>query len=162
MVNLDNSSFEKYYLHPGYIYASSKKTIITTVLGSCVSLCLWDSKNKFGGMNHFIYPQNRNNESNGRFGNISCPYLLKLMQDLGSQKHDIVAHLVGGANSPIIKSNIGNMNIEIVEKIVTRYGLNVATRDLGGRVGRKVVFNTATGELAINKGASLGDGDWYK
>jgi chemotaxis protein CheD len=162
MVKFENSNLERYYLHPGYIYASSKQTVVTTVLGSCVSLCLWDSRNKFGGMNHFIYPKNRNNESNGRYGNISCQYLLKLMQDLGSQKRDIVAHLVGGANSPIIKSNIGKQNIDVVEKIVSKYALNVEIRDLGGRAGRKVVFNTATGELSVSRGKSLGDGDWYK
>lgn len=162
MLEYGNSDLERYYLHPGFIYASSKQTVITTVLGSCVSLCLWDSRNKFGGMNHFIYPKNRKNESNGRFGNISCPYLLKLMLDLGSNKQDLVAHIVGGANSPIIKSNIGKMNIETADKIVKKYALNISIRDLGGRVGRKLIFNTATGNITINKGVSIGEGDWYK
>ena len=98
---------ERYYLHPGYIYANSKNAVISTVLGSCISICLWDKKKKFGGMNHFIYPKSKPDEKNGRFGDISCTYLIKLMLELGSNKDDLVAHIVGGANNPVLKSNIG-------------------------------------------------------
>ena len=156
--NVDN--LEKYYLHPGYIYANSEKSIISTVLGSCVSICIWDCKKMCGGMNHFIYPKKKGIR-NGKYGNISCLYLIKLMLNLGSNKKDLSAHIVGGANNPILKSNIGKKNIEIAEKILNTHGINVLIRDVGGQVGRKLVFNTETGELLVNKGSSLRGGDWY-
>ncbi len=153
---------EKYYLHPGYIYASSEKAVISTVLGSCVSICLWDSKNKFGGMNHFIYPKTEEKQSNARFGNISCPYLIKLMMELGTRKEDMVAHVVGGAKNPVIKSNIGEKNIDIATKVLEKYNIKIAIKDVGGQDGRKLVFDTETGEISINRGARVKESDWYK
>ncbi len=148
-------------MHPGFIYANAQKSIISTVLGSCVSLCLWDSKKIYGGMNHFIYPKSKR-ERSGKYGNTSCAYLIRLMLNLGSNKHDLVAHIVGGASNPILKSNIGKKNIEIAEKILNKHGIQVLIKDVGGQVGRKLVFNTETGELIINKGARIRGGDWYK
>ena len=153
---------ERYYLHPGYIYANADKAVISTVLGSCVSICLWDSKKMFGGMNHFIYPRSKAEPRNGRYGNISCPYLIKLMLELGSKKDDMVAHIVGGASNPVLKSNIGKKNIEIAEKILIKHKIKVSIKDVGGQMGRKLVFNTETGELLINKGTRIREGDWYK
>ena len=37
---------KKYYLKPGYIFFSSEGHILETVLGSCVSVCLFDNKKK--------------------------------------------------------------------------------------------------------------------
>lgn len=153
---------EKYYLHPGYIYASSEKAVISTVLGSCVSICLWDSRMKFGGMNHFIYPETDGNDRNAKFGNVSCPYLIKMMLSFGSRKEDLVAHLVGGAKNPVIRSNIGKKNVEIATKVLERHNIGVAIKDIGGQVGRKLVFNSGTGEVAINKGERVRESDWYK
>lgn len=153
---------ERYYLHPGYIYANSNKAVISTVLGSCISICIWDSKKVFGGMNHFIYPKSKEEPRNGRYGNISCAYLIKLMLEMGSKKDDLVAHIVGGANNPILKSNIGKKNIEVAEKILNKHKIKVSIRDVGGQLGRKLVFNTETGEILVNKGAQIRGGDWYK
>lgn len=156
------NDLERYYLYPGYIYASVEHTLISTVLGSCVSICLWNQKKKFGGMIHYIYPKNHKNEGNGKFGNIACPHLIKLMLDLGSEKSDLIAHVIGGAKNPILKSNIGQKNIEMAEKILNKHGLKISIWDVGGETGRKLVFNTATGELLIHKGAKVREGDWYK
>ncbi len=158
--NIENA--ERYYLQPGYIYANAEKSMISTVLGSCISICLWDSQNFFGGMNHFIYPKSKKNGNNGRYGDVSCQYLIKLMFQLGAKKENLIAHIVGGANNPILKSNIGEKNIEIAEEILNKYKIKVSIRDVGGQVGRKLVFNTETGEILINKGARIREGDWYK
>jgi chemotaxis protein CheD len=45
------------YLHPGAIWAEDVPAAITTVLGSCVSVCLWDPKIALGGINHFVLPR---------------------------------------------------------------------------------------------------------
>jgi chemotaxis protein CheD len=41
---------------PGQYYAATGHGAITTVLGSCVSTCLWDPLKRIGGMNHFMLP----------------------------------------------------------------------------------------------------------
>lgn len=139
------NSLGSYFLQPGYMYASHDNTLIKTVLGSCVSISVWDQRKKFGGMNHFIYPTS-NGERSTKFGDVACPYLIKLMKDLGSNVNDLVVHVVGGASSPLIKTDIGKSNVQIAESILEKLGLHIGVWDVGGETGRKVVFNTATGE----------------
>lgn len=141
------------------MYASHDNTLIKTVLGSCVSISVWDQRKKFGGMNHYIYPKRDGKERSTKFGDVACPYLIKLMQDLGSSISDLVVNVVGGASSPVINSDIGSSNIQIAQSVLDRYSLPVGIWDVGGVMGRKVLFNTATGEcmsyIAMQRGQIL-------
>src|SRR6185503_16258878 len=40
------------YLAPGRLYASAGPVQVTTILGSCVAVCLWDAHERVGGINH--------------------------------------------------------------------------------------------------------------
>src|SRR6266567_4692405 len=42
---------------PGELFATNDGTAITTLLGSCVSVCLYDLESGIGGMNHFMLPK---------------------------------------------------------------------------------------------------------
>ncbi len=77
---------KNFYLQPGFIFVSQEPHFIHTVLGSCVSVCLWDKAKMFGGMNHYIYGKCNNGERNGRYGEVSLPHLLQLILDMGSKK----------------------------------------------------------------------------
>src|SRR4051812_50175375 len=61
------------YLLPGELHASAEQTQVTTILGSCVSVCLWDQKLRIGGMNHFLLPMWR--EGGGRSKGFCGPAL---------------------------------------------------------------------------------------
>lgn len=153
---------QKYYLQPGYIFVSRHPYLIHTVLGSCVAVCLWDSNLKYGGMNHYIYNKPFNSRQGPQFGSISIPYMIKLMLDMGSLERDINAHIVGGAhNLKLGNAPVGSNNIEIAEEILKNKGISITTRDTGGEMGRKVVFNTDTGELLLFKVNSIRKDDWY-
>lgn len=43
------------FLYAGDIIVSEEQPILT-VLGTCVSVCLYDRKKQYGAMNHFYYP----------------------------------------------------------------------------------------------------------
>ncbi len=43
----ENERFQ-YLLKPGYVFLSQEPTLIYTVLGSAVTVCLWDRKNRYG------------------------------------------------------------------------------------------------------------------
>ncbi len=34
----------------------SESAAVTTILGSCVAVCLWDESHGIGGMNHYLLP----------------------------------------------------------------------------------------------------------
>jgi len=153
---------EKYFLNPGYLYVSMEQTLIATVLGSCISICLWDKKNRFGGMNHFIYPQGNKYKQNCKYGDVASEHLIRLMRKMGSDKKDLIAHIVGGANNPIFESNIGKMNFKIAQKVLHKADIKIGIKEVGGTEGRKLIFNTVTGDVNILKGTRVREVDWYK
>lgn len=152
---------ENYFLQPGFIFVSDRPHLIHTVLGSCVSVCLWDSANGFGGMNHYIYGRSLRKTGGARYGDLSIPYLLRLIKEAGSKIEDLKAHIIGGAENPELNSAVGRENVQIAEEIMNRNGIRVVSRDTGGVLGRKVIFNNATGEILVYKVQSIRRNDWY-
>ncbi len=150
-----------YFLQPGYIFASQELHLIHIVLGSCVAVCLWDSNKKFSGACHFIYPTAIHGETNGKFGELAIPHLLRLMQDLGSDLSHLKAHVIGGAHNVNLNSAIGTDNIAIAERTLAKYHIKVVTKEVGGTYGRKVVYNTMTGKVFIYQTDDIRQSDWY-
>ena len=75
-----------YMLKPGYIYVSRQISVIRTVVGSCVTVCLWDKVLKFGGMNHFLYPAiSEKSKATAQYGNVATTALVRLMLEAGSE-----------------------------------------------------------------------------
>lgn len=153
---------KNFYLHPGFIFVSQEPYFIHTVLGSCISVCLWDSVNRFGGMNHYIYSVCNNGEPNGRYGEVSLPHLLKLMSDMGSKKTNLRAHLIGGARNVQLNSLVGDENIALAEKWLKKNRIQVITKDVSGDHGRKVVFHNQSGEVYVYRVEQIRNSDWYR
>lgn len=153
---------QKYFLHPGCIFVSKEPHLISTVLGSCVSVCIWDPIQGFGGMNHHIHAiPFKKGERSSQYGIIAVPYMIKMLVKLGASRANFKAHIVGGSQNPLMGSSmIGKENIIIAEKILRENFIQVITVDTAGEMGRKVVFDTETGELAVYKVNKLRDSDW--
>lgn len=154
---------ENYFLKPGYIFLSVKPTIISTVLGSSVSVCLYDRKRKVGGMNHFKLPAIADpKKTTAEYGNIATLTLIRMMLEDGSKRKHIEAQIFGGAfRAEISDVDIGNDNVNVARKVLARERLSVVSEDVGGRKGRKVVFDTAKNEIAIIRVEKIREGDWY-
>lgn len=151
-----------YYLEPGSIFTCWEPYRVATVLGSCVSVCLSDPVTKISGMNNFAYPKKKGKQSLSKFGNYSIPYLLKMMFNLGADKKNIQAHIIGGSSSKEYASRtLGKKNIEMAKKILKKYKIPVVNDDTGGTFGRKVLFDTANGEIIVYKAKKLREEDWY-
>ena len=70
----------KQFLLPGQLHVAIEPTTISTILGSCVAICLWDMKKRIGGMNHYLLPEGDASTANRlRYGNIANPELLQQM-----------------------------------------------------------------------------------
>jgi len=153
---------ERYFLEPGYIFASSDPYLIHTVLGSCVSVCIWESECQVGGMNHFIYGRSKTGVYNARYGDASTEYLIRLMLEMGCRKTNMKSHIVGGGCNPKLGSKIGEENALVAEEILLKNGIEIVTKDTGGHIGRKLIFNNKTGEIIIYKGINIRRTDWYE
>ncbi len=152
-----------YFLESGSIFLAAKPTVISTVLGSCVAVCLFDRKRKIGGMNHFQLPLVKEKHlATARYGNIATVTLVRMMTDNGSRPKHLEAQIIGGAYNPKISGkNIGPENIQVARKLLAKNRIRIVSEDIGGEKGRKLVFNTNTNEVAVIKVEKLRSADWF-
>lgn len=145
---------EYYFLQPGYIYCTTKPTAIATILGSCVSLCLFDRANHFGGMNHYIYPAAKNRlAATASYGDAAILALYRSLLELGAKKNNLSAKIIGGA---YLQNNsdsrlISLKNVDMCRRLVQKLNIKIAAQDTGGTEGRKVIYYTHTFKAFVKK-----------
>lgn len=163
MVTAHTPLSESYFIRPGFIYLASEATVISAVVGSGVSVCLFDRKSRVGSMSHFTLPQVTNpKESTAIYGNVSTYTLIRMMFRNGSHKKHMEAQIIGGAFNPDVSDiDIGGQNIRIARSILQKAGIRIVSEDVGGAKGRKIVFDTAANEIAVMKVDRLRQEDWY-
>jgi chemotaxis protein CheD len=152
-----------YLLKPGYIYIAEPKTIMSTVLGSSVSVCLFDRKRKVAGMNHFRLPFTRDAQNaTADYGNVATLTLIRMLVHDGSDARHLEAQVFGGAyNTEISPKDIGRENVSVAKKVLLREKIRIVSEDIGGEKGRKIVFDPAKNETAVIKVDKLRKGDWF-
>lgn len=121
-----------------------------TVLGSCVAACIYDPVAGVGGMNHYLLPYNKTDETqNARYGDEALPRLLEQLYLGGAAWHRLRAKLYGGARTLACDADIGEMNIALAQKFLNDNNIPLADTDLGGRAARWIKFHPATGRSFI-------------
>lgn len=152
-----------YFLKPGYIYLPEKPTVISTVLGSSVSVSLFDRVTGTGGMSHFLFPVSKQPEKGtALYGNIAVATLVRMMLENGSSLPHLEAQIFGGAFNPeVCDRDIGRDNLRMARSILARKRVRIVSEDVGGELGRKIVFNTHTCEIITLKVDRLRDSDWF-
>ena len=142
----------------GQYLATSGAGTITTVLGSCVSTCLWDPGSRIGGMNHFMLPGDTAAPgaawaASARFGVYAMEVLINDMTKLGADRRRMVAKVFGGARvlAGFDKLDVGAKNAEFVLEFLKVEGIPVAAQDLLDVHPRKVHFFPATGKVHVKR-----------
>ncbi len=146
--------FGEYFLNPGELIFSKKPIVVKTVLGSCVAVTLYDKKNKWGGMCHYLLPVSPSDEHNStKYGNVAIYTLLKkFIKANNSNKEDLIATIIGGAFIIFDEREIffiGDRNTEIATEILRKEKIFIKQMHTGGENGKKVHFNTATNMLKV-------------
>ena len=139
------------YLHPGQVYAASHAALVSTVLGSCVAVCLWDPSARVGGMNHFLLPTGKG----PRYCNEAMSKLLDEMTGRGAFVARIVAKVFGGAcviaGFTGSRKAIGTQNAEAAMQFLAAHSIPVRAHQTGGSRGRKLLFHTGTGQAYVKE-----------
>jgi len=147
------SARQQRYLQPGHLLVSAQPTAITTILGSCVSVCLWEPMRKIGGMNHFMLPMNGGSAatSSPRFGPAAMEQLIAQLRDAGARLPLLRARVFGGACMFELPAaaQLGRKNAELALDDLKRRGIEVVQSDVGGTRGRKLIFNTDEGTACL-------------
>lgn len=135
--------------------------LLSTTLGSCVAIILFDKETKNWSMAHIMLPNGKDEKDSvelpGKYADTALPALLKMMNIPQSQASTrLTARLTGGANmlgvtkrDPLLQ--IGDRNIEAVKKYLKEYGIAVLAEDLGGTKGRRVTIDTVNNKIFVNQ-----------
>ena len=152
---------------PGEYYASADGMAITTLLGSCVSVCLYDRGSGVGGMNHFMLPQILQGPNatrcadparagcskvcSARYGACAMRHLLQRLEFLGASPMRLEAKLFGAGRVMAGVTDIGAKNAEFALGYLEERVIQVVATDLGGNCPRKVTFFPATGRALVKR-----------
>jgi len=143
---------------------SEERVIISTVLGSCVSACLYDPVSGIAGMNHFMLSNHRYSKKMplclteaGRYGIYAMELLINEMLKQGAQRNRIVAKAFGGGS--VIKPSgqcdnflcVGEVNAKFIVEFLDTERIKLAAHDLGGDTGRIVHFHTRSFKASVKK-----------
>jgi len=145
-----------YYLHSDGILVSPRSCTIMTILGSCVSVCLWDPATGAGGMNHFSLPRQIGRENRaGRFGSSAITLLIEELQAIGCRRRDLRSKVFGGARIHAVvadgNTDLGRKNLEVAFAVLERECIPIVSQDVGGSQGRKVLFRTSDGAAWVRQ-----------
>lgn len=148
---------KRIHINIGGVYAGREPTIIRTLLGSCVAVCLHDPAAAIGGMNHILLPGRADLD---KFDNVAryainaMELLINRLMGLGGRKQNFIAKVFGGAHvlpsiSP--ENGVGPKNSRFVLQFLETESIAVAAMDIGGRDTRRIYFHTDTGEVFLKR-----------
>ncbi|ADO42901.1 chemotaxis protein CheD [Ketogulonicigenium vulgare] len=123
--------------------------MVTTVLGSCVSACLFDVQRGIGGMNHFLLPDAGRSSGDNRYAAAAMEVLVNSLLRRGAQRGSLQAKLFGGARMLAGLSDIGQRNAEAARQFLQAEGVPVIGADLGGDCARRIRFWPASGRAQV-------------
>lgn len=138
-------------LLPGEFYVTTQQEMITTVLGSCVSACVYDPTRRIGGMNHFMLPGSESGDGSARYGLFAMESLVNEILKLGCRKSDLKAKLFGGGQIIEKMTDVGQKNIRFAKTFLFSEGIPLESHDLGLIYPRKVNFFPLTGKAMVKR-----------
>ena len=126
---------------PGEAFVSNDR-VISTILGSCVSVVLYDGFHKLIGVNHYVLVKSDSIvdiSQKTRYGIYAIPMLIDAMIESGASESNLVAKIFGGANFMAkgrIKVGFENSSFAINE--LAKYGIPIVAQDLDQFKSRKI------------------------
>ena len=139
-------------VQPGAWVVDSEKPL-STLLGSCVAVCLFDPQLRIGGLNHFMLPEMGRNKNSDVDSLLSGAYameaLLNALLVKGAKKPRLQAKAFGGGT--IIDTDAGSLSIgmrnaNFAKDWLAREGIPLRSSDFLGPWSRKIIFLPFNGE----------------
>ncbi|HEY2092482.1 MAG TPA: chemotaxis protein CheD [Thermoanaerobaculia bacterium] len=141
------------FLQPGHLAISVEPMQVTTILGSCVSVCMFDLTKRVGGINHFMLPFGGGRTvSSARFGDVAMKELLDGLRAAGARLPFLQARVFGGSSmfqELKMTASLGQKNVELALDFLAKCGVDVIEIDTGGNRGRKIVYRTDEGTVCL-------------
>jgi len=152
-------------VHSGEIgFTGDSSAVMTTVVGVCIALIIWDKKHRRGGMCHYRLPVVQDALAGNNphdFGSTAIVSLLKRFKESGSEVSDLEARIIGGGHihygGYMRDQNIGEQNARVAVALLQYYSIPLKGRAVGGSLGRQIRFEVETGHVAYKEFDCVGD-----
>lgn len=153
MIAAETLKVRSSYLHPGQVAAFAEPTQVTTILGSCVSICLFDEHLSLAGLNHFVMPDLSSAEPSARFAGPAFEELLERIRALGARMTHLQAKVFGGSGilGASYEDTIGARNVVVARALLSLCDIPIVGEDVGGAAGRKLLFDTRDGSAWVRR-----------
>ncbi|OPX95297.1 MAG: Chemoreceptor glutamine deamidase CheD [Syntrophorhabdus sp. PtaU1.Bin002] len=151
-------------IYPGDHYVSKQNVLVSTLLGSCVSACLYDPVTRIIGMNHFLLSSKRYAKDMpvhlteaGRYGVHAMELVINDMLKLGAKRNNLKAKAFGGgavlgtAHGPDNFLCVGEVNCRFIVEFLKNDGIPLVSYDLGGQTGRVIRFSSHDFSVLVRK-----------
>jgi len=164
----NTSQRQEVFLHPGEWKFADQRFVISTLLGSCVSIVLWHPQLQLGGMCHYLLPRRGERGSNtlsARYGDEAMLLLLREVLATGRPLREFQVKLIGGAailatmDADVFGNDIAMRNVDMARQLARQLGLDVQAEDMGGNSPRMVVFDVQSGDVWVRLSPEGGPGD---
>lgn len=144
------------FVHAGQVCVAREATEMTTILGSCVAICIWDDVSGIGGMNHFMLPQDiGTHHATPRYARHATVLLLDELRFAGAEASRLRAKVYGGAcilgGAVATGRDLGALNAQVARELLHDARIPIVAEETGGDLGRKLLYHTATGETSVTK-----------
>lgn len=153
------------YLKPGDFCIALRPTVVKTVLGSCVTVTMYSARTKIGAACHALLPTCREDQgpqcstrtcqTASRYVECIIPEMARRMQEKGMVLSELEIKLFGGADmmmdSLADHQRVGSQNVLKSKMILARMGMTIKSSDVGGGAGRKLIFDTRSGDVWIKR-----------
>lgn len=153
--SLDFSGRPLAHVQPGQVLVSAEPRSFVTILGSCVTVCVYDPARRMGGLNHFLLPEAGVGVLSTRYGRGAMRKLIEKMLAQGAVKERLVAKVFGGAcllpNNQAVGDHLGGRNVKLAFSVLDEAGIPVVADDVRGTRGRKLIFHSDTGDTWVRR-----------
>lgn len=126
--------------------SGNSNTMMTTILGSCIAVCMFDETAHCGGMNHFLLPDGDQNEGGRqRYGAYSMEVLINELLKIGARRDRLRAKVFGGGRMVAGFQDIGARNASFTMEFLNLERIPCLGHSTGGNRARRIRFYPATG-----------------
>ncbi|MFW9894969.1 MAG: chemotaxis protein CheD [Candidatus Thorarchaeota archaeon] len=135
-------------------YTNKSSNFAIYGVGSCIALILFDDIKKISAMSHILLPKVNLDEKQmiypHKYADTSVKSLFETLLNHGATRDNIRAIIVGGSRIFDFENNdMGSDNIHAVKKALHKFHIQIVSEDLGGSIGRNVIFDTTHFSLYV-------------
>lgn len=125
-----------------HFITSDPNVVLSTILGSCVAMCLRDPLAGVGGMNHFLLPEGAGagTDAGRRYGAYAMELLINDLLKAGGRRERLEAKLFGGGRMFDSLRDVGRANADFAERFLRDEGIRVVGGSLRGDGGRRLHY----------------------